>query len=75
MGGLSSWTQSTIIAAVVLLSPVLAFIVGILVEILLGLMKEAGAPAALAIILAGVVVSMLVRKFRMRPGNSASAES
>jgi hypothetical protein len=47
MSTLPSWAQCSIIAALVLLSPAIAFLMALAVAIAVGLLKEAGAPAAL----------------------------
>jgi hypothetical protein len=56
-----------IIAAAVLLSPVFAFLLALLVEIVVGVLKEGGAPALLSLVTAGVIGRLLVSKRRARP--------
>ena len=55
--GMSSFPtcQLPIIAAVVLLSPVFAFLMAIAVEILIGSLIAAGAPALLAVVVGGAI--------------------
>jgi hypothetical protein len=50
-----STCQLSIIAAVVLLSPVLAFMTAIAVEILIGSLMAAGVPAFLALLVVGAI--------------------
>jgi hypothetical protein len=58
--------QLSIIAAVVLFSPVLAFLIAIAVEILIGFLMAAGVPALLAV-LAGAIGWSLFHKLWARP--------
>src|SRR5215831_9306945 len=53
-----------IIAAGLLLSPVFAFLLALLVEIVIGTVKEGGAPATVAVIIAGLTVWLLRRRVR-----------
>jgi positive regulator of sigma E activity len=57
----------SIITVAVLLSPVLAFLMAIAVEILIGLLVEAGTPVLLVLITTGAVGWLLFRKLRRRP--------
>jgi hypothetical protein len=65
MDRVSNWAWWTI-AGGILLSPVFAFLLAVLVEILIGVLTQGGVPALL---LAAVVVSggLLLRKHRARP--------
>jgi hypothetical protein len=65
MDRVPNWVWWTI-AGGVLLSPVFAFLLAVLVEILIGVLTQGGVPALL---LAAVVVSggLLLRKHRARP--------
>jgi len=65
MDSLSNWSW-WIIAGGILLSPVFAFLLAILAEILIGLLSQGGAPGLL--ILAAAVMSglSLIRKRRTR---------
>jgi UPF0716 family protein affecting phage T7 exclusion len=54
MSSLPTWTTWSIAAAAVL-SPVLAFLMAIAIEILIGLVKDAGLLALLALAIAGVI--------------------
>jgi len=74
MRRLPAWARSSIVASVVLLSPVLAFLMAIAVEILIGLLLETGAPALLAFVAAGAIGWPLFRKLRVRPRRGARAE-
>jgi hypothetical protein len=64
---LPSWAPVSLIAAGALLSPVIAFFAALVVAISLGLLKEAGTPASLAVVVAGAVVYLLVRRLRAAP--------
>jgi hypothetical protein len=57
----------SIIAAVVLFSPVFAFLVAIAVEILISFLMDAGVPAFLAVAVAGAIGWSLFHKLRVRP--------
>jgi len=72
--GMSSFPtcQLPIIAAVVLLSPVFAFLMAISVEILIGSLIAAGVPALLAVVVGGATGWSLFQKMWVRP---APAES
>jgi len=63
MGSLPTWAVS-IIAAVVLLSPALAFLMFLAVEILIDLLNEAGVPIYFAPIVTGAIGWLLFRKLR-----------
>jgi hypothetical protein len=65
MDTLPTWAW-WIIAAGVLLSPVFAFLLALLVEIFVGILKEGGAPALLSLVSVGVIGRLLLRK-RVRP--------
>ena len=68
MRNLPTWAPLSIITIAVLLSPVLAFLTAITVEILIGLMVEAGAPVLPALVATGAIGWVLFRKLRRRPG-------
>jgi hypothetical protein len=55
-----------IIAAGLLLSPVFAFLLALLVEIVIDTVKEGGAPAMVAVITASLTVWSLRRRVRAR---------
>jgi hypothetical protein len=55
---------------VVLLGPVLAFLTAIAVEILVGLLVEAGAPVLAAFLAAGAIGWPLLRKLQRRQGGT-----
>ena len=59
--------QFSIIAVAVLLSPALTLVMVFAVEIVIGLLVDAGAPAFLALA-AGAVGWLLLRKLRRRQG-------
>jgi hypothetical protein len=67
---LPAWAQLTIIVAAVLLSPLLAFLAAIAVEIVIGLVVDADAPILPAFVAAGAVGWLLLRKLRRREGGA-----
>ncbi len=71
MSNLPSWAQMSIIATAVLLSPMLAFLTAMAVEILIGVLADAGLTACIAFVAAGVVGYPLLRKLRVRPRGTA----
>lgn len=71
MGSLPVWAVS-IIAAVVLLSPALAFLTALAVEILIDLLNEAGVPIYFAAIVTGAVGWLLLRTLRPRAKDDAT---
>jgi len=56
------------------LSPVLAFLMAIAVEILIGVLKDAGMLEFLALVAASVISYSLLRKLRVRPRGIARVE-
>jgi hypothetical protein len=74
VSSLPTWATWSIAAAAVL-SQVLAFLMAIAVEILIGLVKDAGLLALLALAIAGVIGWLLFRKLRVRPYRRAAAET
>jgi hypothetical protein len=71
MSSLPIWAQCAIVAPAVLLSPVLTFLMAIAAEILIGLMKDSGVPALLALVFVGAISGLLFRKLPMCPQDSA----
>ena len=67
MGRFPTWTKFLVVAAAVLLSPVLAFLMAIAVEISIGAVKDAGAVPLLALVVAGAIGWSLIRKVCARP--------
>ena len=67
----SKWGLGGLIACGILLSPVFAFLMVLVVEILIGLLKDGGVPTLLALVAASAVGGFLFRKLRMRPQCSA----
>ena len=64
MDGLPNWAWWTI-ASGILLSPIFAFLLAVMAEILIGAVMQGGAPALL--IVAGAAISgLLLRKQRIR---------
>jgi hypothetical protein len=70
MNSLPTWATWSI-AAAALLSPVLAFLMAIAVEILIGSLMQAGVPLLLAFVVAAALGWLLFRKLRVRPRGSA----
>ena len=68
MRNLPAWAPLAMITVAVLLSPVLALLMAIAVEILIGLLGEAGEPALPALVATGAIGWPLFRKLRRRPG-------
>jgi hypothetical protein len=71
MGRFPTWSKFSLVAGAGLLSPVLAFLMAIAIEILIGAVKDAGALPLLAIIIAGAIGGSLLRKLRARHRGSA----
>jgi hypothetical protein len=63
------------LAVAAVLSPVLAFLLAIAVEILIDALLEADAPILTALIGAGVIGRLVFRKFQLRSYRGASAET
>jgi hypothetical protein len=72
MGNVPTWAGWSLIAAGVLLSPVLAFLLAIAVEILVVSVVEAGAPAFALVGAAGALI--VLHKLRRRPHDAAATE-
>ena len=60
-----------LIAGGILLSPMFAFLMALVVEILIGLLKDGGAPALVTLVAAGIIGGFLLRKLRRCPQYSA----
>ena len=56
MSNLRTWAKWSVVAAVLLLSPVLAFLMIIAVEALIDLVLEVGVPAMLDVMAIGAIV-------------------
>ena len=67
MRNLPAWASLSIITVAVLLSPVLAFLMAIAVEILIGLLVEADAPVLPVLIATGATLMALVSQAARRP--------
>jgi hypothetical protein len=72
MDSVPTWAGWSLIAAGVLLSPVLAFLLAIAVEILVVSVVEAGAPAFALVGAAGGL--FVLHKLRRRPPDDATTE-
>jgi hypothetical protein len=59
-----------LIAAAVLLSPVLAFLMALVVDIAIGFLNDGSVPALLVLVAAGAIGGFLFRNLRMRPQDS-----
>ncbi len=67
MGRFPNWAWWTI-AGGILLSPVFAFLLAVVIEILLGVLTQGGVPALLLFAAAAVISGrLLLRKYRTRP--------
>jgi len=66
MDSLSNWAW-WMIAGGILLSPVFAFLLAVVVEILLGVLTQVGMPALVVIVVAVACARLLWRKYRARP--------
>jgi hypothetical protein len=73
MSSFPTWATWSIAAAAVL-SPVLAFLMAIAVEILIGVLKDAGMLEFLALVAASVISYSLLRKLRVRPRGISRVE-
>ena len=67
-----NWGLGGLIAAAVLLSPVLAFLMALVVDIVIGFLNDGSVPAFLVLVAAGAIGGFLYRKLRMRPQDSGS---
>jgi hypothetical protein len=66
----SNWGPGGLIAAAVLLSPVWAFLMALVVDIVIGFLNDGKVPALLVLVAAGAIGGFLYRKLRMRPQDS-----
>ena len=66
----SNWGLRGLIATSVLLSPVLAFLMALVVDIVIGLLNYGLVPALLVLVAAGAIGGFLFRKLRMRTQDS-----
>jgi uncharacterized membrane protein len=67
MSSLRTCAAQSVITAVLLFSPALAFLMAIAAEILIDLLVEAGAPAILDLVAVGAIGWVLFRKMSPRP--------
>jgi hypothetical protein len=67
---LRDWAQLSIIAAVALLSPALALLGAIAVEIVIGVLVDAGGPSLPVLVAAGAVGWLLLRRLWRRQGGA-----
>ena len=72
MSGVRNWAVGSAIAALVLLSPALAFLMGVAAEVVIDLMMEAGL-AGICAVAAGVIGWVLFRRRSSRPEPSAQS--
>ena len=66
----SNWGLRGLIATAVLLSPVLAFLMALVVDIVIGLLNYGLVPALLVLVAAGAIGGFQFRKLRMRTQDS-----
>ena len=74
MSRLPTW-QLSIITVAVLLSPMLAFLIGVGVEILTDSLIAAGVPVLFTCVVAGAIGWSLFHKLRFRPRKEATVET
>jgi hypothetical protein len=67
-----NWGLGGFIVAALLLSPVLAFLMALVVDIVIGFLNDGRVPALLVLVAAGAIGGFLFRKLRMRPQDSGS---
>jgi hypothetical protein len=65
MDSLRNWAWWTIVGGI-LLSPVFAFLLAVLIEILIGVLTQGGVPALLVVATAVISGGLLFRKHRTR---------
>jgi hypothetical protein len=75
MCGLPTWVTWSIALAVILFSPVLAFLMAIGVEILIGVLKDAGMLPGLPVGALGAIGWSMLRKLWVRPRAKATVET
>ena len=63
----SNWGLGGLITGGILLSPVLAFLMALVVDIAIGFLNDGSVPALLVLLAAGAIGGFLYRKLRMRP--------
>jgi hypothetical protein len=68
----SNWGLNGLIAGGILLSPVRGFLMALVVDILIGLLKDSGVPTLLALVVAGAIGGFLFRTLWPRPQGSPS---
>jgi predicted membrane protein len=74
MNRIPTW-QLSIITVAVLLSPMLAFLMAIVVEVLIDSLMAAGVPLLLTGVVAGAIGWSLFHKLRFRPRKQATVET
>ena len=67
MSRLPTCAQFSVIVVAVLLSPILAFLMALVVDIVIGFLNDGNVPAVLVLVAAGAIGGFLYRKLRMRP--------
>jgi hypothetical protein len=71
MGQFVIWAKFSVVVAATLISPVFVFFVAIAVEILVGVVEDAGALPLVAFIIAGAIGFSRLHKLRTRPHGRA----
>jgi hypothetical protein len=69
MSNVRTWASTAVVASLILLAPIVAFVVVITVEMLGDLMARAGSTAIWPVV-AGAMAWVLLRKFGGQPGTS-----
>jgi predicted signal transduction protein with EAL and GGDEF domain len=72
MSNLRTWAKWSVVAVVLLLSPVFAFLTAIAVEALLDLVLEVGVPAILDVMAIGAILWLLFHKHGPQPDGAQS---
>jgi hypothetical protein len=67
-----NWGLVGLIVGAILLSPVFAFLMALVVDILIGLLNDGGVPALLTLVVASIIGGFLFRAMLPRPWGSAS---
>ena len=65
-----NWALNGLIAGGILLSPVFAFLMALVVDIVIGFLNDGMVPALLVLLAAGAIGGFLFRTLRMRPQDS-----
>jgi hypothetical protein len=70
-----NWVLVGLIAGGILLSPIFGFLMALVVDVLIGLLNDAGVPVLLTLVVASVIGGFLFRAMLPRQWRSASART